>query len=457
MTDSRAGTRRRRVTTAGAAALVVVVGGAVTSCGAEQPSPRAELSFGDTLHTQYLRWHSEAERTERGPQDELFAIDLGASRASPGRSPLSAENIRVTVDLSAVKTATYHTMSPEHGCKASGHLVTCTPKNIETGDHRSLVLFKMTARASAAKGAAEPLNITVTSTNAPTIHHTTQLVHGAPSLTVPMGEDRTELKPGSELQLRPAFGNAGQLALDDDLNVVVDVNGQATLPKRYRNCRYDKAASPTKAVCRFSGPLPAGAAYETAAPLTAVIDDTGRQGMLSYTVYRAHDTPATALLPDSAPRGTGAPLGLRPVDGGDFSGYSAERATGYLGFHTTRTHDAQVNGFTLKGKVGKKTSIDLMGVDGYYEGDTVLTLPEGVSVEGSHEGDVSEDLYCSYLDRKNRKVICPGPLTTEPTLRFRIDERVDGARGTITVKPDPGRQDPDLTNNSAPITMEYLD
>ncbi|MFE6691249.1 hypothetical protein ACFVFQ_32865 [Streptomyces sp. NPDC057743] len=462
MTDSRAGIGRRRATTVGAAALAVVLGGAVASCGpegaqGEERPGRAKLTFKDTPHTQYLRWYSEADRTELGPQNELFYVDLAATRLSPGTSPLSARNIKVTVDLSAVKTATYHTMSAENGCKASGHLVTCTPKNIGTGDSANLLLFQMTSRASAVKGQAEPVKITVSSANAPTIHHTTQLVHGAPRLTAPTETERTGVQPGSALELRPAFGNQGQLDVDDDLNVVVRVNGQATLRERYRNCRYDKAEAPTRAVCTFPGPLRAGAAYETAEPITAAIADTGRQGHFTYAVYRAQDTPASALLPASAPRGTAAPLALRPVDGAEFTGYSADQAVSGTIFRTTRTDDAQVNGFTLRGKVGKETSLDLMDVDGYYEGDTVLTLPEGISVAGSREGDVSEDLYCSYLDRKNRKVLCPSPRTTQPTLRFRIDKRVEGARGTISVQPDPVHADPDPSNNSAPIRVEYVD
>ncbi|MEV0371863.1 hypothetical protein AB0I10_18865 [Streptomyces sp. NPDC050636] len=460
MKHSRAGTRRRRATTAGAAALLL--GGAVASCGAEQHqgaekhSQGPKLTFKDALNTSYVRQFKEPDFAGSDLPSDPYYVDLEASRLSPGRDPLMAENVKVTIDLSAVKAVTFGTMKKEQGCKRSGDLITCTPKNIEAGEHALLWLFNMSPRRNAAKGPAGPMNITVTSTNAPTIHHTTQLVIGAPSLTARGEEGLTDVKPGSELKLTPAFGNRGDFGIDDDLSIVVEVMGQATLRKQYGNCLYDKAASPTKAVCKVSGPLPAGAAYETAEPITAVTDKTGRQGVISYTVYRAHDTPTAALLPGSAPRGTGAPLGLRPVDGSDFTPFStAEMAFGGLRFRTTRTHDAQVNGFTIKGKVGQEIGIEVMDVDGYYEGDTWLTLPEGVSVKGLQEGEASESLYCNYVDKKNPKVLCPAPQTTHPRLRVHIDKRVEGAQGTISVGSDP--KDPDPENNTAPIKMEYVD
>jgi hypothetical protein len=37
----------------------------------------------------------------------------------------------------------------------------------------------------------------------------------------------------------------------------------------------------------------------------------------------------------------------------------------------------------------------------------------------------------------------------------RIDKRVEGARGSVTVPPGPAA-DPDQDNNTAPVTVEYI-
>ncbi|GAA2686712.1 hypothetical protein [Streptomyces lunalinharesii] len=462
MTDSRAGIRRRSAATAGAAALLVVLGGmAASGCAAspraDEPPQRAKLTFTHELATSYLRNYTESERAEMGDPSELFSVGLAASRVSPGTGQVSARNIKVTVDTTATKSVTFNNMHREQGCKGVRGLITCTPKNLKAGDSVNLLLFDTVVRRDVEDGPAGPIEITVTSDNAPTIHRTIQLVAGAPQFAARQGEGLTDVAPGSEVKVRPAFGISGRSGLDDDLSVVVDVKGQATLRREFSNCRYDTADAPKTAVCTFPRPLPAGAAYETDRPFTAAIDGTGRQGAITYTVYPAPNTPSSVQLPDSAPRGTGAPLGFRPVDGSLFATFGPEFAYGVVPFLTTRARDLQVNGFALKGQVGQTNDVSVKDLDGYYEDGVFLTLPEGVSLAWHPTGEGHEELYCDYVDEKSRKVLCPAPLIDPPTLRFRIDKRVEGARGTVSVQPDPEHPDPDLTNNTAPITVEYVD
>ncbi|MGD3109179.1 hypothetical protein [Streptomyces sp. YGL11-2] len=464
------------MTTVWAAALLVVLGGVVTSSGAERPgradkpSQGVKLAFRDTPRTFYLRVFDESdEQLPWGQQPEPYDVYLEASRRSPGREPAKAENIKVTVDLSDAKAvrASLDPWDRRDGCKWSGALVTCTPKDSESGKvkdiasgaYADVARLHMIPREHVANGPAGSLKITVTSSNAPTIHQTTQLVIGAPRLTARAERESSPgpIEPGSELKVRPAFGNEGDVGVEGDLNVVVDVKGQATLRRQYSNCRYDKADAPKKALCTIPGPLPVGAAYETDRPFTATVDKTGNHGRINSTLYPAPNTPTRDLLPDSAPRGTGAPIGLRPTDGSGFTSFDRDLAHAELGFLTTRRYDQQVNGFTIKGKVGDEISMDVMNEDGYFEGDTHLTLPEGLTLIGHRKNESGDDPFCEYDDEKHRTVLCPAPLNVHPSLRFRIDKRVEGAQGTISVEPDPEHPDPDLTNNIAPITMAYVD
>ncbi|GAA2586778.1 hypothetical protein Stube_58690 [Streptomyces tubercidicus] len=452
---------------AGTATLLVALSGAVVSCDPE-PSQRADkqspaaathsqgrpkLQVKYAMNTYYLPRAAGSEATE-------YKLHLATSKPSPGSAPRTIKNVKVTFDLSAVKNkATLYWINNHYGCKRSADSLTCTPGDIKEGAGAEFTPFAIRPEPHAGKGPAGPLKITVTGANASTAHHTTQLVIGAPVLTARQPEKLTEVKPGSELPLTPAFGNNGDTDIDDDLTVVLKAD-QATLRKQYRNCRYDKAAAPTKAVCTFSGPLPAGAAYETDGPLTAVTDKTARRGSISYSVYRAHDTQDAELLPDSAPRGTGAPLALRPVDGSgsaftDSGHWKAEMAKGELEFVTTEIRDRHATGFTIKGKVGQVVDVDVLGSDAPYQGATRLTLPEGMSLEGPRDGDPSEFLFCTYAEGDDGPVECPEPKMTSPTLRVRVDKRVEGAQGSISVASDPS--DPDQDNNTAPIKVEYLD
>ncbi|MCK7626219.1 hypothetical protein MUU72_24450 [Streptomyces sp. RS10V-4] len=455
--------RRRRATTAGAAALAVVFGGAVASCGAagpeaEQVPQRAELAFKNPMGTSYLRYIEESERRWVGGSSDPFYVRLAASTVTRGKGSARVRDIKVTVDTTATKSVTFTTMNRKHGCKGVRGIITCTPKDIASGEQENLWLFNMVVRKNAEKGPAGPMKVTVTSDNAPTLHHTSHIVIGSPRLTardLPWASGPVE--PGSELTVRPAFGNKGDVDVEGDLSVAVEVVGQATLRRRYGNCRYDKADAPKKALCTIPGPLPAGAAYETDHPFTVAVDSTGSQGKITATLYPAPNTPTRDLLPDSAPRGTGAPLGFRPTDGSNFDQFDRELAPADMQFRTTRRYDRQVNGFTIKGKVGQTLGIGVMDAAGYLEGSSYVTLPEGVSLIPHQEGEASELLYCEYTDEKNRKVLCPAPNNPAPELRVRIDKRVEGARGTVSVEPDPEHPDPDLTNNTAPITMEYVD
>ncbi|MFD7668396.1 hypothetical protein [Streptomyces sp. NPDC059788] len=305
------------------------------------------------------------------------------------------------------------------------------------------------------------MKVTVTSANAPTVRHTTHIVMGAPVLTARQDKPLTGVEPGSELRVTPAFGNKGDTAIGDSFIVELWTE-EATLRRQYSNCRYDKAVSPTRAQCELPGPLPVGAAYETDGPLTAVVDETAMYGKVYTTVLRAHDPLNNTLLPASAPRGTGGPLGVRPVDGSgdDFipSGYGkAEMAGGELSFSTNQINDVQAIGFTIKGKVGKVFDTQVPYPRNYDGGVLRLKLPEGVTlVPVKPENHPSEVSYCEYADQEHGLAHCSGRLDGGAWLRARIDKRVPGAQGGISASSDP-EIDPNQENNTAPVKVEYLD
>ncbi|MFD7665587.1 hypothetical protein [Streptomyces sp. NPDC059788] len=458
MNGSIAGSRSQRVAGAGAAVVLVMlavtvgIGGKtqVVAAGGAAPATEAQLTITRAMSTYYLPPPHPAGSDS---STDEFTITLEVPE------PQTVKNVKVAIDLDVLDgRVSVTSLNKARGCVLADRIVTCALGSIERST--TFIPFTLKPRADAARGPAGTMNTTVTSANAPTVRHTTRVIVGAPVLTAREAPERTGVEPGSGLRLTPAFGNRGDTDIDEGLTVLVEAD-QATLRPLHDNCRYDKAVAPTRAQCDFPGPLPAGTAYETDVPLRAVADATAMHGRISYTVYRAHDTLGFPLLPASAPRGTGAPLGLRPVDGSgdDFtpSWPTADRAYGKLDFATTQIRDVQAIGFTIKGKVGQVVEVQVPYARNSDARETLVTLPAGISLAEVTAGDhSSEMIYCGRRATADGPVRCSGPGTAGTWLRVRIDERVDGSRGSVYAASDP-KADPDQENNTAPVTVEYTD
>ncbi|MFF2810498.1 hypothetical protein ACFVT2_25670 [Streptomyces sp. NPDC058000] len=477
MKSSRVSVRRPRP---GPKAAVLLAGLALgaAACGAPpaadagKPAPVPVRQASETTQrtsepglaiTRAMRTYYLPRPTGTGQEDSPteYQFFLQATGKTPGGDPVAVRGVKVAFDLSAFNgRAKVGGVNKGYGCVRSGDQLTCSIGDVELG--AGFTPFTLDVLPDAPKGPAGPMAITVSSANAPTVRRTAQIVVGAPVLTARQNKPLTDVKPGSEVPLTPAFGNRGDTDVADDVLVKV-VATEATLRPQYRNCRYDKAVAPTRAECTFPGPLKAGTAYETAGQLTGVADATAMHGKLGYSVYRAHDRYDEGFadahpLPPSAVRGTGAPLGLKPVDGsGDgfatSAHWKAEMAGGELAFDTDQIHDVQAVGFAIKGRVGEVVEVGVPWPRNFGDGDVRVTLPEGVSaVRVNPEDHPSEMTFCRPADGG---ASCPwGAYGT--TLVVRIDKRVDGARGTVSAPSDPV-VDPNQENNSAPVTVEYTD
>ncbi|MFI9229968.1 hypothetical protein [Streptomyces rimosus] len=467
MNGTGAGNRSRNLVGAGAAALLVLLAVAVTvgerepvvvvgdkapmtTVGGTAPGAGPRLTITEARNTYYIpRYHATPENE---PGEYRIALKVGG--------PQSVKNIKVTIDLSVLKgRASVSWVNKPYKCTLAKWVMTCPLGTIGNGEGAVFTPFALKPEPGAAPGRGGAMNITVTSDNAPTVRHATQVIVGAPLLTARQDAERTGVEPNSEVPLTPAFGNKGDTDVNDGITVFVRAE-EATLRPLHSNCRYDKAVAPTKAQCDFPGPLKAGTAYETATPLKAVADTTAMHGHLYYAVFRAHDTLGDTLLPASAPRGSGAPLGLRPVDGGgsDFTWsrqWPSDMSTGELAFDTSQINDLQAIGFTIKGKVGQVVEAQVPYPRNFYSGDMLVTLPEGVSLVTVKPGEhPSEVVYCRPGETANGPVKCYGPEVGGTWVRVRIDKRVEGAKGSVHADSDPAT-DPNQENNTAPITVEY--
>ncbi|MFE2509907.1 hypothetical protein [Streptomyces naganishii] len=427
------------------------------------PSGKGVLTLRDAPHVLYLPRYDPHAAAPYGP---TYTFDLAAAPASPGGGQGSVGGIEVDLDLSALQgRAHIHPRLPGD-CSLTGSRMKCRVPNVQFGRVAEVSPFYVLPGPGAVLGRTGTIPLTVRAANAPAIRHTTRLVVGSPQLTLrPSGKRLTGVRPGDAIRLTPAFGNKGDTGIDGGVSLLVTAQG-ATLSTRYSNCRYDKPTGATKAQCDFPGPLPAGTAFETDGPVTAKTGADARNGLIQDSVWRTADMPYFTALPTSAPHGTGAPLGLRPVDGGAFvrndDEYSEVASGDALAFETSLHDDVAAVGFTIRGKVGATVDVTVPypqgdGWSGPDDRGTLhVTLPAGVSlVEVPPEQHESDILYCYPSPRKDGTVACPGPAPPGTVMRVHIDRRVDGARGSVRADSDPAL-DPDRTDNTAPVTVTYL-
>ncbi|MDF3297373.1 hypothetical protein [Streptomyces tropicalis] len=448
----RAGAARPRTPYPSPAAAQVVTPAAASS------GP-AVLTFRSAPNVSYLPRHGTFDRAPYAPDWELD-LATSASGTGPPRSP------ELTVDLSGLAgKAEIDWVDKAWACSRSGLLVRC---DLSRGTRWNFSPFSLRPAPGAVRGATARVTATLRAAGTPTVRHTTRVIVGAPVLTArERYPDLAGVRPGGRVGITPAFGNKGDTGVRGGVSVVVTAEGAAFV-KRYRNCRYGTVGQEPRAQCDFPGPLAAGAAFETDAPLSATAGADTRSGKLSYFVYRTTDVSTLSAVPATAPHGTGAALRLRPVDGGPLTDRGdparSDRADSFgVAFATTRVHDVTAVGFTIKGRVGQVVDLtvpypegDDWGAGGSRSATMRVVLPPGLTLvevgPGEHESDIP---YCYANPSGDGSVLCPGPAAPGTGLRVRVDRRVEGARGTVTVTSDPAT-DPDQADNTAPVTVEYL-
>ncbi|MEU5589485.1 hypothetical protein [Streptomyces chrestomyceticus] len=165
------GTRSQRVAGAAAAAVLVTLavtvragGNAPVAAVAGEPAGEPELRLVGMAGTYSIR-------RDDGPA--AYRITLQA------REPRVVKDVTVRIDLSALAgRADVAWVDEGHRCALAGRIMTCVLGDVEQG--MTFTPFTLTPRQGAAPGPVGAMTTTVTSADAPTVRHTTQVVVGAP-------------------------------------------------------------------------------------------------------------------------------------------------------------------------------------------------------------------------------------------------------------------------------------
>ncbi|MFI6008972.1 hypothetical protein ACIBAG_09075 [Streptomyces sp. NPDC051243] len=257
--------------------------------------------------------------------------------------------------------------------------------------------------------------------------------------------------------LTPAFKNTGPEAASRGVVVRVSVtNAQIdeTAPK-HRNCYYSD--DHRTVFCEFPDAVPVGGAFETTEPVTERVNAQYHELEAAYTyaVWTLGSPPPHA--PDYKAhyrQGTGDVLGLKSttLSAGKRAGELRFRWKAYAG-----PADWSVSPLTIRGRVGEEVEVDVPRPQATPEPAPErmrVQLPPGTTLveltQEFRESKPSEVSYCSR-DTEDENIYCTDPDWN--VLRVRIDRRVDGAEGRISV-PEPLDGDTDPADNSARIKVE---
>ncbi|UKY51347.1 hypothetical protein [Streptomyces inhibens] len=231
---------------------------------------------------------------------------------------------------------------------------------------------------------------------------------------------------------------------------VTITDGAFDTPGTPNNCYYAKHHRTI--FCEFPNAVPVGAGYETAKPLPEVFGHSLVRGAYTYSVWPLGDPPAhTEDYKAQYERGREPALGLEPVAVGTLKGGGELRfvSAGYAD-----RADWGIKGITLRGRIGEYAVAAIPAPTGLAQRVRV-EVPQGTTfaplTREEREGLPSESDYCSR-DQEDGNIYCSNA-NWFVTLRVRIDRRVEGAEGRISV-PEPANGDTNPSNNTAPIKLE---
>ncbi|MGY4985670.1 hypothetical protein [Streptomyces nigrescens] len=257
--------------------------------------------------------------------------------------------------------------------------------------------------------------------------------------------------------LTPAFKNTGPESASRGVVLRVSVTNaviDSTAPS-HRNCYYSDDYR--TAFCEFPGAVPVGAAFETTEPIAERINAQYHELEATYTYAMWPLDSPSPHTPDYKAhyhQGTGDALGLKPTT------LSVGKRGGELRFRWKALEgpaDWSAGAITIRGRIGEEVEVDVpqpQSTPGPGPTRMRIELPPGTTLakltQEVRESKPSEVDYCSR-DDEDGNIYCTN--VNWNVLRVRIDHRVDGGEGRISV-PEPFNGDTDPANNSASIKVE---
>lgn len=373
----------------------------------------------------------------------------GQFRLTPARPQDTLRNIAVVIDVSGLHgVAEVTTSSWNVPCATHGDTVTCfgDDDNVDVHDGRlDIGLFHLRGLDGAPSGTRVPLPVTVTTDNFPAVSATVRLTK-AEAVDLGNGEAYPiSVKPGERRGINVSVRNTGDTAVDGAV-LVLSTPWQVRMERRFRNCSYGEWV----AVCRFGSELTPYSVYEVTGALAFTVQNhaVAPSQTTVYTSWYTMDTFQDTVRPDlpALTPGSGPALGLAQIRTATRAPQHDPNVHDDLGAYDVfitgnNPVDLAALGATVTGAQGDTAELrvglrnagaafadneDSDEPSAYAE----VRLPEGLSVVG--------DAPCG---RARGSAVYGCALTTDSmpgdrhlwTFRVRVDKRITGAAGSVTV------------------------
>ncbi|MFD5873087.1 hypothetical protein [Streptomyces sp. NPDC060322] len=282
----------------------------------------------------------------------------------------------------------------------------------------------------------------------------------APELAVQHIAPVDGVKPGSTFDPPVTLTNKGT-ATADKVWVMYSATRGLDYAQIPANCQahqvtaYDEMTAKTNVVCEFDQAVEPGAAYAPEKPLTIKTLPRALNDVLRVSVWDY----APGLDDAATPPVAGTAPAVKLVE--SQAGGQAEEEAVDVPVTSVNTADFQVEGAALAGSPGDTVTLTTRFTNAgpawvlTDEGDplpkVLITPPAGTSV-------VKADGFCepagkAYECGTSQRWVDEGKGETY-TFKLKIDKRVEGAKGSVTLNPDARPFDPDKSNDQADITLD---
>ncbi|MFH8369069.1 hypothetical protein [Streptomyces sp. NPDC018031] len=402
---------------------------------------------------------------------------VGYSFSDGGATFPLPRNAKLVIDATGLKGIATIKANNEQ-CTTSGAVVTCLDNGNLHGPWEPITL---TAEAGAELGARGTLGYQVTADEATGDEASSTVVIGEPKVVAGKLPDRDGLKTGDTVELPVAVRNDGDLVTE---RVDVRLTGAPGLrfADRPKNCRFDVEWDGSEiAWCAVEAAVEPGKAARLSRPLTAEVTGKALAPWIDYTVEAV---PVDAHRDPNGTPGTGAPVGLTPVTGGEF----ADGGESSVSFGTGNHADFRARGGVIKTvknvptQGGLAFGLENDGPAAAYRRDgkpllyADITLPEGVTAVSNHiDEEPDQDTTGACLthlgegrtkpfEGGHRRYLCPEAPTELPGegqtygLEVKIAKDADRtAKGVVRLVPGPDGfdvHDPNPANDTAVITFD---
>ncbi|MDG4862423.1 hypothetical protein P8605_30230 [Streptomyces sp. T-3] len=391
------------------------------------------------------------------PDEEPGEPQISLGLRAPGEDPdgdtdpvpIPNDGYKVTIDASALQG--FAKVKLPRACAVEGLVAVCEESDLYPGEsYNPRWRIRLDLLDGAKAGDFGKIKVTGAGAGLEFAEHNLDVLVGGPEIRMrKLPAEPEDFAAGDTYRAPMAFRNVGSMSAD---GVVLRYSGSRGLsfPESYENCEYaetdkgDLLRQRTVALCTFEGEFLPGKAYELSAPVDVKTADFALGDNFGYHFSAVAPKDLAKLRAGVNYRaGSGAKLGLKPVEPGqtgDYVKYASE-----IDLPSKGSYDLDLTGGRAAGAKGDIVKVDVglrnhgpAWIGALRSGGEPIAftvdVPEGASVTKSSEhcGPVNTG---SGPDKSQYRCWADTPFLEDEArsfpFEFRIDKVVKGSLGKV--------------------------